>query len=109
MRAAAEPYSGVVVRAKGFLPRLDEVKAFCEERERAGQRSQEFEERSRRQLAERAEFETGPRKLPQRIMDELSAHGLTNRPQLRNIETPGKVMAKYGLTQAQWDAIPNAK
>lgn len=107
MRAAADPYSGVVVRAKGYLPKLDEVKAFCEGIEGPRRLMREWEARTEQQLAERAELEAGPRKLPQHIMDDLAAHGLLPADKLRTLETPGKVMAKLGMSQSAWEALPN--
>jgi hypothetical protein len=108
LESIVNPLTGIPSKID-WLPKPKEVLAACEEIEGPRRRIREWEDRAQRQLQERAELESGPRKLPQRIMDELAAHGLTKDAKLRNIETPGKVMAKYGLTQEQWDALPNAK
>jgi hypothetical protein len=108
LRSITDPRTGIPSRLE-WLPKPAEVKAACEEIEGPRRRIREWNKRAEQQLAERAELEGAPRKVPQHIMDELAAHGLTKQARLRDMETPGKVMAKYGLTQEQWDALPPAK
>lgn len=107
LRAIVDPLNGLPSKLE-WLPKPAEVKSACEEIEGPRRRAREWEARTQEQLVERAEFERGGRKIPQRIMDELAARGLTKEARLKDSETPGKVMAKLGLTQAQWDALPNA-
>jgi hypothetical protein len=108
MRSVSDPLTGLPSKIE-WLPKLKEVLAACEEIAGFRRRMSEWDQRTAQQLAEREKLEqAGPRKVPQHMLDELAAAGLTKQPRLRDLETPGKVMAKYGISQAQWDAIPNA-
>lgn len=108
MRAVSDPYSGLPSKVE-WLPKPKEVKDACEEMVGVERRALEWEQRAQKQLTERAEIEAGPRKIPQWMMDQLAECGLTNDHKQRHGETPDKVMARLGLTQAQWDALPNGK
>lgn len=106
LRSIVDPRTGIPSKIE-WLPKPAEVKSACEEIEGPRRRTREWERRTQEQLAERAELEAGPRKLPQYIMDDLAAHGLLPADKLRTLETPGKVMAKLGISQSAWEALPN--
>lgn len=108
LRRITDPLTGIPSRIE-WLPKPAEVLCACEELAGPERRAREWEAGAREQLAKRAETDTGPRKVPQRIMDELAAHGLTRQGKRKENEPVANVMARLGVTQAQWDAIPDAK
>lgn len=104
-----DPLTGLPSKLE-WLPKPAEVLKACEEIEGPRRRAREWEQRAQEQLAERKALEGGPRKIPQHMLDELAANGLlAGHEKQYHGETPGKVMAKYGLSQTQWDALPNSK
>lgn len=50
---------------------------------------------------------TGPRQTWDEAKDELRARGFKFGDEPKVTETAGTVMAKYGVSQADWDAIPD--
>lgn len=99
-----------------YVPTVPQVKAACQEqrRDHAFTYAMEYERRSQQQLMDRRERDREDEREPlehrrqvaQRILAEY--HG--SKPDGRKpAETPASVMAKYGLTQAQWDALPDAR
>lgn len=71
-----------------------------------------YDQRSAAQLAERERLATlpAPRQTPEEAAAEMAARGIFMfGPSSTESEfTPAKVKEKYGLTDAQWDAIPDA-
>lgn len=71
-----------------------------------------YDQRSALQLAAREEMESAPvpYQTPEEVADEMAARGIFmfSRQRADNEFTPEKVKAKYGLTDAQWDVIPDA-
>jgi hypothetical protein len=115
--ACADVRSGVVRSCK-FLPTIAEVVAWCEPEVARLRRVTDYDARSARQLCERdqlereANAETPEHRaaVVERIRCEMAAAGMPFDRDRRHYhgETPATVMAKLGVTQAQWDAIPNA-
>ena len=112
----ADPLRGVA-RTTKFLPTVADVVAWCEQPLESMTRIVDFEDRSARQLRERREQEEFDareplehrRKVVDRIRKQMAAAGMTlegDRAQEHG-ETPLKVMAKLGVTEAQWNAIPD--
>ena len=89
-----------------------EMIAFCEDRigrlEHAVKRQSLIEQ----QLRERLEWETGPTDKPKQTMEELRAEmrgrGVNMGGPAGHSETAATVKTKLGLTDAEWDAIPQA-
>lgn len=111
----ADPLRGVA-RTTKFLPTVAEVVAWCEPHTDRMGRTVDYDERSLRQLQERRELiaraqaETPEyrKAVVDRIMGELAKHGLTKDKLLAHGETPATVRAKHGISQEQWDTMPNA-
>jgi hypothetical protein len=109
--AVTRPSTGIPAKLK-WLPTIAEIKTACEDIAGPRRCMAEWETRSRAQLAERAQQEAPDGKTEHdRIVtgfDELLAH--LRRDQTKPIEqfTPEAVKAKLGLTDAQWNAIPDA-
>jgi hypothetical protein len=108
-----DPRSGLPGKNQ-WLPTIAEVKAECEAI--VGQRRQrlEWDHRSRVQLAERKLIEQRDKPRPEvvdKIRAEMTAAGMPIMGDTNPVDNPfmpEKVMARFGLTQEQWDAIPNA-
>lgn len=105
-RRVVDPRTGLPSKLK-WLPNIPEVHAACEEIAGLQRRTREYEKRSQKQLAERD--------LPRttETLDEMWAdmdrRGWTppeNRKVVR-IETADSAKAKLGLTDAQWNALPD--
>lgn len=100
-----------------FIPSVPEVANACREfnRDDAWNYAQQFAANSRQQLLERQEREEADQREPlehrrravERILAEYRS-GLSSE-QRKTIETPESVMEKYGLSRAQWDALPDAE
>lgn len=103
-----------VVKTCKFVPSVAEVNEACERYAPAKETStwvDHWELRSQLQLEERARLEAPVDESErERIIagfDELLRH--LRRDDEKEAEfTPEAIKAKFGLTDAQWDAIPNA-
>jgi hypothetical protein len=100
-----------------FVPSVPMVTEACEsvvgQTREAMTYAHEWEEQSRRQLAQRKEQEAAEiesleyrRRAAERILAEYRA-GVSSK-RMQTIETPETVKAKYGLSEQQWGAIPES-
>jgi len=98
-----------------FLPTVPEVAKACDGiRQEGWSYAQEFEAQSRRQLEDRRRRELEDEREPleyrrqaaERILAEY--HAAVLGPTSPTIETAAMVKAKYGLTDQQWDALPDS-
>lgn len=98
------------------VPTVPQIKAACQEqrRDHAFTYAMEYERRSQQQLQDWREIERENEREPLEHRRQVAArilgeyHGSKPDGQ-KPIETPAAVMAKYGLTQEQWDALPDAQ
>lgn len=113
----ADPVKGVM-RESEFLPSVAKVVSWCEERVGVMRSVVDYDDRTKQQLADRAReerltAEESPEHradVVQRIRDQMAAAGMpimgdAKRHHGETIET---VCKRYGLSQADWDAIPDA-
>jgi hypothetical protein len=109
--AVTDPRTGIPAKLK-WLPTIAEIKTACEDIVGPRRRMAEWEERSRAQLAERAQLEAPDGTTEhERIVagfDDLLAHLRRDQTKPREQFTPEAVKAKLGLTDEQWAAIPDA-
>ena len=109
--AVTDPRTGIPSRIK-WLPTIAEIKDACEDIAGPRRRMAEWETRSRAQLAERARLEspdgTTERERITEGFKQLHARLQPDKADKANQFTPETVKAKLGLTDAQWDAIPDA-
>jgi hypothetical protein len=115
----ADPIDGVTRDCK-FLPTVAEAVQWLEREQQPFKNAHGWEEQSITQLAERDKFERQGREgkeadpayraqVVQRIKNEIRAHGFKfAEDKISHNETPMTVMAKYNLTQEQWDSSPKA-
>lgn len=104
------------VKTCKFVPTVAEVKEACDEYapSRSMTWADDWDRRSEAQLAAREAREQAmlgaPKQTFEALADEMAARGIFmfGRRRGDNEFTAEKVRAKYGLTQEQWDAIPNA-
>ena len=103
--ACVDPRTGLPAQSK-WLPTVAEIKDFCEAR----MRPRRLEMQARRQIEERDRLaipDGRPRKTYEEIQADLAKAGIFIGG-AREIVDPQKVRETYGLSQEQWDAIPNA-
>jgi hypothetical protein len=108
----ADPIHGVA-RTTKFLPSTMEMIAFCEDRVGLLTHTIKRQARIEKQLQERDEWERGPAEPPPRqtieeFHAEMRDRGLPMGGKAGHKETPASVRAKLGISQEQWDAIPDA-
>lgn len=107
----ADPIRGVA-RTTKFLPTTMEMIAFCEDRVARLENTVKRQARIEQQFRDREEWEKGPADPPKQTIEELRiemrARGFPMGGSQPHKETPASVMAKHGLSQAQWDAIQDA-
>jgi hypothetical protein len=103
-----DPLNGLPGKLE-WLPKPFEIRKACEEIYRPIRRRREWEERSKEQLAERERLANlpPPKQTYEAFKADMAARGMPIDKQSRNIESAAKLKAKYGLTNAQWDAIPD--
>ena len=101
-----------VVMSLKFIPVVAEIVEACRQQLPAPTWTDEWEARSRAQIEERQRLAAPPSKTEyERITDGFKQLRTYLRPDEANKEnqfTPKKIKAKFGLTDAQWDAIPDA-
>ncbi len=109
--AVTNARNGIPSKLK-WLPTVAEIKTACEDIAGPRRRFAEWEARSRAQIEERQRLAAPPGNTEhERITDGFKQLRTYLRPDEANKEnqfTPKKVKAKFGLTDAQWDAIPDA-
>lgn len=108
----ADPIRGVA-RTTKFIPTVADVVSWCEERVDSMRNIVEFEDRSVRQLRERQQHETLPPANPEfmnRMRAELAAAGMPimGDKQIMHSESSASVKERYGLSDEQWDELPDA-
>lgn len=106
MERVVNPVTGLPARSQ-WLPTLAEVRSACEEIYGPMKWASEWDKRAQRQLEERAQIEAD--RSSRLNYDELRA----KYPEawVSEIPNPFDVDAfrrKHGISQEQWDAIPNA-
>jgi hypothetical protein len=106
-----DPREGLPSQQK-WPPQPHEVKTACEAIEGPRRRLREYNERTRKQLAERRmlEAQPAPRQTYEEFKAEMAARGMPidrNNPMTHG-ENPDDVMKKYGITREQWNAVPDA-
>ena len=89
---------------------MAELNAACRAADKRNRRRSEREESIRRQLAEREqrdrELAVKPSQTYEEFLAEMTARGLPIGRREPRIQA-SVVRAKYGLSEAQWDAIPD--
>jgi hypothetical protein len=108
IEAAVDPRTGLPAQSK-WLPNVAEVKDFCEARMRPkrmqAQGLQQIEEREQLAIEHQR-----PRKTYEQLVAECRAVGINIGPKGPSQAVDvAAVRQKYGLSQEEWDAIPNAK
>ncbi len=113
--SCTDPLHGIATKTK-FVPTIAELVAWLEPNQRHMAWSVEFERRSREQLREREKMATADRHEPseirrevaERILAECRAYGMRfaddPKPHTETIEV---VKKKYGISDADWDAMPD--
>ena len=110
IREVTEPATGLPSRLK-WLPTIAEIREECEilanrERrrvERDRQIREQIEARDRLQITDNR-----PKKTYQQLVAECRALGIMIGPDgPRQAVDVGEIRSKYGISQDQWDAIPN--
>ncbi len=97
-----------------FVPSKAEVAAACQHfapSSRVRTWGDDWDARSRAQLAERERQEAlppPPKQTIEELRAEMRARGLNMGGPAGHTETPETVRAKLGLTQEEWDALPDA-
>ncbi len=106
-----DPARGVPRKTK-FIPTIADVVEWCEPLTADMHKTVAHEDAIAVQLAEREEWERGPAERPKQTIEELRAEmrarGLNMGGPKGHTETPETVRAKLGLSQEEWDALPDA-
>lgn len=109
VQQVVDPYTGLPGKCD-WLPKHAEIKRACDAIHLPRKAREAYEERSRKQLEERARDEALlPRKQTyEEFKAEMAARGLavdvTGKP---HIDTAEAVKARLGITEEQWNALPN--
>jgi hypothetical protein len=108
--ASDEKGGGIQFQCK-FPPSLAEVKAFCDELQHRSSYAANWNAQAQKQLEERARIEAEGEPLEQR--KAVAARVLAwlderRRGKAPKVETAEQCRARLNISQAQWDAIPNA-
>jgi type IV secretory pathway VirB10-like protein len=106
-----DPRTGIPSKQK-WPPQPHEVKTACDAIELPRRARDEREKKMQDQLAERAVIEAARQQQKQthdEFVAEMRARGMpmNGSEGKRHIETAQSVRTKFGLTEAQWDAIPD--
>ena len=116
IEAVTSPITGIQ-RTCAFPPSLAEFVQFIEEHIRRATYTAQYDQRSREQLREREEFERSTKTetpehraaVVQRCKDEVRAKGFRfPEDKTPHRETPASVRNRFGLSQEQWDEIPDS-
>lgn len=105
------PVSGLPSKLN-WLPTVKEIRDACEEGLRVLTRADRWEAQARKQIAERETLAIEnhrPRKTYEQLCEECRAVGIMIGPKGRTAVDVGDVRTKWGISQEQWNAIPNAK
>jgi hypothetical protein len=106
VREVTDPRRGIQTKLN-WLPTVAEVKKACEQLAAPRRQQAAYAAAVRRQLEERKRIE-GPRQTVEEIRAEMAKRGIhLGRSGRGQIETPASAKAKLGLTDEQWNAIPD--
>jgi hypothetical protein len=111
---AADPYFGLPALQQ-WMPTPYDVKQFCDRMARPRREAAAWDRRCREQIADSRKAKEGVRQSMEEIEDEMAKRGIflpsyikrSGQIPGRNYETPETVRRKLGLTQEQWDALPD--
>jgi hypothetical protein len=94
-----------------YLPFVEAVRRACEDLYGPTRRRMEREANITKQLAERTDYERKlegkPKQIYAEFKAEMEARGMPIDGRENHGETAGKVMTRLGISQEQWDAIPD--
>lgn len=112
IRDVTEPATGLPSRLK-WLPTIAEIREECDILENRERRKLERDKQIREQLEARDRLQITdqrPRKSYDELVADCRAAGLNIGPKSIQVTVdPDWMRQKMGISQAQWDAIPNAK
>jgi hypothetical protein len=108
-----DPYYGLPSK-QNWVPTLFEIRKACDAvaipRQRAAARQAQLEQQLRERGEEERRLLAAPRPTYEEIKADLAKHGIFigRNGRVQDVLTPEMARQKLGLTQGQWDAIPNA-
>jgi hypothetical protein len=105
----ADPLRGVLTKTR-FVPTICDVVEWCDPQREAMQRTVRREDQIAQQFLEREEFAAlpPPKQTVEEVRAEMRERGLPmGSATAAHTDTPASAMARFGLSQAEWDAIPN--
>ena len=111
---AADPFKGIPSQ-QPWMPTPYDVKQFCDRMVRPRREAAAWDRRCREQIADSRKAKEGVRQSMEEIEDEMAKRGVflpgyikrSGQIPGRDNETPETVRRKLGLTQEQWDALPD--
>lgn len=109
VEAICDPVSGLPATSK-WAPKLFEIRQALEAAALPIYRAAEREKQIAEQLAARKPMQitdNRPRPTYQELVERCAKDGLFIGPKGVERVSPAKVREKYGISQDQWDAIPN--
>ena len=112
MRQVVDPIHGLPAKIQ-WLPTVREVGAACEKLHNYRDPIAEWDRRSEAQLEERRRIEAMRAQLPDKretweeTKSDLQRRGFSCGEKPKVEESAEKVVAKYGISASQWDAIPD--
>lgn len=109
IRSVTEPTTGLPSKLN-WLPTVREVTQACEEIEGPRRRIREWEASARRQIQDRKPLQitdNRPRPTYEELVERCAKDGLFIGPKGVERVNPENVREKYGISQDQWNAIPN--
>lgn len=110
VRGVCDPVHGLPATNK-FAPNLAELRLALDSLDAPRRRREEREEAERAQLSERKQLQIEhqrPRKTYEQLQSELAEAGIFIGTQPKNPMDVGAFRTKFGISQGQWDAIPDA-
>jgi hypothetical protein len=110
--AVTAPATGLASKSK-WLPAVAEIRDACEDLVRTTKYAREWEAQARAQIAGREALAIEhhrPKKTYEQLVAECRAVGIMIGPKgPSHAVDVAAVRQKYGISQEDWDAIPNAK
>jgi hypothetical protein len=110
VREVTNPVAGLPAKLK-WLPTIAEIRDECELLQARERRQEQRDADLRKQFAERKALEDidrHSRKTYQQLVEECRARGIMIGPDGQSdIDVTDILRKKYGITDEQWDAIPN--
>lgn len=108
----ADPTSGVAIKCR-FHPTPADVVAWCETEVDSMRHMVDWHRRTAQQLRERDDIEARPTPsadVIERVRREMAAAGMPIMGDAKTAhgETPETVKARFGLSDEQWDKLPDA-